>query len=54
MVSGDPETASCQTTEEQSTERQKLVLDILGDEETRSLLIQKLKKDVLKKFTEFF
>ena len=53
MVSGDPETASCQTTEEQSTERQKLVLDILGDEETRSL-IQKLKKDVLKKFTELF
>ena len=43
-MSGNPNTASCQTTEEQSAEYTKLVLDKLGDEATRCLLIQKLKE----------
>jgi len=44
MPSGNPETASRQSSEELSKECQKLVLDLLGDEGMWSLLIQKLKE----------
>ena len=44
MASGDSDTASRQSGQDSSEERQKLVSDLLGDEEMRSLLIQKLKE----------
>ena len=44
MMPGNPNTASRQTTEEQSAECKKLVSDKLGDEATQFLLIQKLKE----------